>query len=1147
MESTGDDTLVIPEDSEAPKSPEIGPMARVKIEETENNDQLPFIKKEEDADDCVITKVWSIENAVDVDAESIASVEEYNLAKLQEVEPDDHIPNIIKKEIHDENVIENIWSINEAIDLEAIDDNPHVQTPLEALSRYEETEQDRLDQNHQLERIALARQRLKIRSSVNSASKQPQVGLVEEVPPNDIAPALPHNQATTSPGNEDSAAGENIMVEDAEVAGLRTPSSPSPQSVLERSDDLFCSDYDDETKASRKRDYYNTLNDASPTEDSPANAPPQNKRRKQQSMKISAHDRKESMRVGLDFALAKSQKPGRPKTNKSAGASKKSGTRNSKNSGVTKSKKKKSGSKGGGSGGKTNVSNGFNVFNLFRSDVIGEAQSNESRTAIPVISAKDKRKALKEISDKTEKTLQAKADRAAVKKAVHRLGRAISCDGSGGYKLKGMRTSLYYYQLLGLSFMRECEESETPPYGGFLCDEMGFGKTIQAIANVIVGAPDPEDAVNTTLIVAPRHLVSHWQRQINDHCENFALGHLSGYGVIITTYEEVRRSYPVFRPPKDLGAEVDLADWWEKEYDKKVGALHTLKFRRIILDEAHMIKNRDSSVSQAVKALTGKYRWVLSGTPAQNGAAEFFSYFEFLKIPERGPHGYGELKKEYYKGGDGCFDGLSKFIEPMMMRRTHSAELFGHPILKLPNVHETPIMVKFNRTEKLVYQILGKQFVNLINSFRDPGDVDSQYRCILTMYLRLRMCATHVLLVQGDLKDLLTPDVMGMLRNLVEGHGQSEPTDLTMFNIFDDLTTNFLVPNLYTSQNHVPPEQHTRKGTLAHKFCNFLDSLKGDRNVIELVRRCLCPVCKQLPAESYITSCMHIYCAGCLPVFEEGARIECSECDGEITKVEYCDSIEDLGLNKRSLSDILTPGGKSKTKAKAKKGPKSGRNRRNLEDENLAIPDWIETAGDRMHSAKLAATRDTIINWFSKSSDCKVVIFTQFLGMARILEFMCETKTWGYVTLTGKMPIAAREIAMKRFREDLDTRIMISSLRCGGTGLDLTMANKCILIDLWWNIAVEQQAFCRVFRHGQEKEVEIVKILVEGSTDDWLTTMQNRKMTEINKAMGQDALEKTTMLETIAAQFGTVSQDKEGLFHIDPFENADKPKVPQDT
>lgn len=62
-----------------------------------------------------------------------------------------------------------------------------------------------------------------------------------------------------------------------------------------------------------------------------------------------------------------------------------------------------------------------------------------------------------------------------------------------------------------------------------------------------------------------------------------------------------------------------------------------------------------------------------------------------------------------------------------------------------------------------------------------------------------------------------------------------------------------------------------------------------------------------------------------------------------------------------------------------------------------------------------------------------------------------------YIQLNGKMSIPSRELAMERFKEDPEIKILISSLLVGGTGLDLTMANKCILLDLWWNQAVEQQ------------------------------------------------------------------------------------------
>ncbi|KAL2221929.1 hypothetical protein M432DRAFT_201866 [Thermoascus aurantiacus ATCC 26904] len=147
--------------------------------------------------------------------------------------------------------------------------------------------------------------------------------------------------------------------------------------------------------------------------------------------------------------------------------------------------------------------------------------------------------------------------------------------------------------------MRDRENSSKKPFGSFLCDVMGFGKTIQALANILDGAPaDANDPERTTLIVVPAHLVIHCAR----HCEPGALGpvlryHAKSritthdpvndfqmYGVIITTYEEVRRSYPDSKPPDSLKTEEHIQQWWEQHYAREAGLLHHIMFRQIILD-----------------------------------------------------------------------------------------------------------------------------------------------------------------------------------------------------------------------------------------------------------------------------------------------------------------------------------------------------------------------------------------------------------------------------------------------------------------------------------------------------------------------------------------------------------------------------------
>jgi SNF2 family DNA or RNA helicase len=71
-------------------------------------------------------------------------------------------------------------------------------------------------------------------------------------------------------------------------------------------------------------------------------------------------------------------------------------------------------------------------------------------------------------------------------------------------------------------------------------------------------------------------------------------------------------------------------------------------------------------------------------------------------------------------------------------------------------------------------------------------------------------------------------------------------------------------------------------------------------------------------------------------------------------------------------------------------------------------------------------------------------------------------------------------------------------------GLNLTMASRVIMIDPWWNSASEQQAFCRVFRIGQNSETYMSRLCVRNTVDAKLVAMQERKQKEINGVMEDD-------------------------------------------
>jgi SNF2 family DNA or RNA helicase len=99
------------------------------------------------------------------------------------------------------------------------------------------------------------------------------------------------------------------------------------------------------------------------------------------------------------------------------------------------------------------------------------------------------------------------------------------------------------------------------------------------------------------------------------------------------------------------------------------------------------------------------------------------------------------------------------------------------------------------------------------------------------------------------------------------------------------------------------------------------------------------------------------------------------------------------------------------------------------------------------------------------------------------------------------MSLPARDKAIKKFASDDKSRVLLASLRCGGLGLNLTMASKVVIIDPWWNRASEQQAFCRVFRIGQHDETFLSRMCVRNTVDERLIEMQERKQKEIDSVM----------------------------------------------
>tara|TARA_B110000977_G_scaffold29015_2_gene37555 strand:- start:1271 stop:2674 length:1404 start_codon:yes stop_codon:yes gene_type:complete len=175
------------------------------------------------------------------------------------------------------------------------------------------------------------------------------------------------------------------------------------------------------------------------------------------------------------------------------------------------------------------------------------------------------------------------------------------------YRLNG---TLYApYQEDGVNWMLAMEKQKTGPKGGFLCDEMGLGKTIQIISTILSN-PKPR-----TLIVVPKTIVTQWSIEI----AKFA----PGLSVLI--YDGPDRTKDV----NDFMKSDIVVCPYSMLYNKTT-LLHKVKWDRIVLDEAHEIRNRQTRTFKAVTKLKSDIHWAVTGTPVFNSMEDFVSLCMFI-------------------------------------------------------------------------------------------------------------------------------------------------------------------------------------------------------------------------------------------------------------------------------------------------------------------------------------------------------------------------------------------------------------------------------------------------------------------------------------------------------------------------------------
>jgi len=137
------------------------------------------------------------------------------------------------------------------------------------------------------------------------------------------------------------------------------------------------------------------------------------------------------------------------------------------------------------------------------------------------------------------------------------------------------------------------------------------------------------------------------------------------------------------------------------------------------------------------------------------------------------------------------------------------------------------------------------------------------------------------------------------------------------------------------------------------------------------------------------------------------------------------------------------------------------------------------------------------------ASGQKVVVFTQFLGMISLMEGHLRELGVEHAVLTGSS--ARRGEIVDRFNRDPACRVFLGSLKAGGTGIDLVAGSVVIHYDRWWNAAREDQATDRVYRIGQRRAVQVLKLVTEGTLEEKIAAIIDRKRRMMGSVVEEDA------------------------------------------
>ena len=491
------------------------------------------------------------------------------------------------------------------------------------------------------------------------------------------------------------------------------------------------------------------------------------------------------------------------------------------------------------------------------------------------------------------------------------------------------------------------------------------------------------------------------------------------------------------------------------------GGIFSLDFHRIILDEAHYIKNRQSKTAKACYELTARHRWVLTGTPIVNRLEDLFSLVRFLKVE---PWSNFSFWKTFitvpFESGDfiRALNVVQTVLEPLVIRRTKDMKTpDGLPLVPLPPRTIEVEEIELSKAEQEVYDYIYTRAKRTFNATMEAGTLLKSYTTIFAQILRLRQACCHPILTRN--------------KSIAAEEEEAAAASDVVNGLTDDMDLQELIDRFTSAEE----EQDVNKFG-AHVLKQIQDEVQNE-----------CPICSEEPMiEPVVTGCWHSACKKCLLDF-----IDHQKSKHDLPRCFNCRE----PINQRDIFEVihhdLPPEDDPPTDDDDLYSAPPEHPSASLTNRTTSLR-RIGSSG----SAKIAALVSHLTSLRRSSPTTKSVVFSQFTSFLDLIGPALSREHISFLRFDGAMSQKQRAAVLTEFADAKGNRapkVLLLSLRAGGVGLNLTCARRVFMMDPWWSFAVEAQAIDRVHRMGQEGAVEVVRFVVRGSIEGRMLRVQDRK------------------------------------------------------